>query len=65
MSARRCGTCGAEVRVVSEPCPLCGGTSVARPAVRRKRAEDVERYQRDVRALREQLRRLREGAEAV
>ena len=49
-----------------DPCPLCGGTSVARrPAVRRKRAEDVERYQQDVRALREQLRRLRQGAEAV
>ena len=64
MGARRCGGCGAEPEFLSEPCPLCGGTAVAL----RERAPqtlDVAAYQSNVRELREQLRKLREDAEAV
>jgi hypothetical protein len=64
MSARRCGGCGAELKLRSEPCPLCGCSSVALRE-RAPRPLDVGRYQSDVRELREQLRKLREGAEAV
>jgi hypothetical protein len=64
MVARRCGGCGAELELRSEPCPLCGGTSVALRE-RAPKPVDVAAYQSNVRDLRDQLRKLREGAEAV
>jgi hypothetical protein len=44
-------------------CPLCGAEAGARPGERP--AGGVQSYQADVRKLREQLRKLRDGAGAV
>lgn len=68
MQARRCNECGPVFRdrpVASSEdntCPLCG----AELKVRERVELDGDEYQTNVRALREELRRLRSGeAEAV
>lgn len=68
MKARRCNECGAVFRdrpVASseeESCPLCGALLKTRERV----SLDDEDYQTNIRALREELKRLRSGeAEAV
>lgn len=66
MGAKRCAECGAELRLCSAPCPLCGqepeaakekpnGDKVVEPVA------DVAGYQKDLRKLREELKRLREA----
>jgi hypothetical protein len=58
-----CSECGAELRLGPAHCPLCGTDNSVRRWARP--VPDVEIYQDKVRTLREQLRRLREDAEAV
>lgn len=60
---RECRECGAELSLRPTSCPLCG--SDASVDMRRTPVTDVEDYQSSVRALRDQLRSLREEAEAV
>lgn len=66
MGAKRCAECGAELRFRSAPCPLCGqepdaakekpkGDKAVKPVA------DVAGYQKDLRKLREELKRLREA----
>jgi predicted amidophosphoribosyltransferase len=67
MGAKRCSECGAQLRLRSTLCPLCG----AEEARTKKRAKDepgpdamvvtVDDYQADIRKLREELRRLRDA----
>jgi predicted amidophosphoribosyltransferase len=65
MKAEKCSACGAELRLRPHRCPLCGADVRDKP-VTRKKTVAVDRYQEDIRALREQLKRLRDGgAEAV
>ena len=64
MGVKSCTECGAELKLRSERCPLCGAAT-SPIAVRRPVVSDVEAYQDDVRRLRAQLKRLREDAEAV
>ncbi|MDQ3986648.1 MAG: hypothetical protein M3280_09145 [Actinomycetota bacterium] len=57
---KRCKECGAQL-TRSATCPLCGadpGGSLS-PAPRK----DVDRYQKDVRKLRAELKRLRRNVE--
>ena len=68
MSAKECAECGAELRLRSAPCPLCGTDPEAKPksatwAAPKKVAavEDVDDYQSHLRKLREELRQLREA----
>lgn len=69
MSVKECAECGAELRLRSAPCPLCGTDPEAQPkpaawAAPAKEIADVENvddYQSDLRKLREELRRLREA----
>ncbi|CAN5608405.1 hypothetical protein BH24ACT26_BH24ACT26_08790 [soil metagenome] len=63
MIATECTECGAELRLRPARCPLCGADAQTRTP--KRAGTDVETYQGDVRSLREQLRKLREGAEAV
>ncbi|MFN2489889.1 MAG: hypothetical protein ABR529_09170 [Actinomycetota bacterium] len=63
MAAKRCGGCGAELNLGPARCPLCGTEGSAAP--RSKVVSDVESYQQNLCELREQLRKLREDAEAV
>jgi hypothetical protein len=81
MSRDRCGECGVELTLGPRaPCPLCGteppgpklGSVDSLSESQRSRGTeanpgvaDVDSYQSDVQRLREQLRRLRSGAEAV
>ena len=67
VKAQRCSECGAELRLSSASCPLCGTEPGAekRPTHAPVKPIDKDSYQSDLRALREQLRRLRDGAEAV
>ena len=65
MAARRCRECGAQLRLRSTSCPLCGGEEKkdAEASARAKpKAEvvNVDDYQSDLRKLREELRRLRD-----
>jgi hypothetical protein len=63
MGSRRCTECGAELRLETERCPLCGMDHGERQHARAE--PEVESYQSNVRRLREQLRQLRDQAEAV
>jgi predicted amidophosphoribosyltransferase len=63
MGSQRCTECGAELRLETARCPLCGTDPAERHQARA--VADVESYQSNVRSLREQLRQLREQAEAV
>lgn len=60
-----CGECGAELRLRPDSCPLCGA-AVDEAKSWSAEPADAEAYQSNVRALREQLQKLRnDGAEAV
>ena len=68
MAAKKCAECGAELRLRSAPCPLCGSDPTAEPAQpdwsARKEADsprEIDSYQSDLRKLREELKRLREA----
>ena len=63
-----CGGCGAQLRLRPTSCPLCGEKMAEREVARfeAKLTEDPEDYRSNVRALRDELMRLRHGeAEAV
>ena len=64
MASKRCGECGAQLRLGSASCPLCGAVAATKQA-RAPQPSEVESYQSGLRELREQLRKLREDAEAV
>jgi hypothetical protein len=64
MASKRCAECGAELRLRSASCPLCGAV-VATKQTRPPQPSEVENYQSGLRELKEQLRKLREDAEAV
>jgi predicted amidophosphoribosyltransferase len=63
----RCNGCGAELQLGPDRCPLCGEDAhLTSGARKREKAPSVDDYQQNVRALRKQLKRLRDdGAEAV
>jgi hypothetical protein len=67
MGAKRCKECGAQLRLRSTSCPLCGtGEETDAPkAPGRGKSEtsvvNVDDYQSDIRKLREELRRLRDA----
>jgi hypothetical protein len=66
VTVRKCKECGAELRHDFANCPLCGADAAARPPRRAAAPTNVEDYQRDIRKLRERLKKLRDGgAEAV
>ena len=66
MRPQKCSECGAELRLRPHRCPLCGADVTREPKPKPRRTLTVDRYQEDVRALREQLKKLRDGgAEAV
>jgi hypothetical protein len=66
VKVRKCVECGAELRHDVTKCPLCGADAAARGPRRAAAPTNVDDYQRDVRALRRQLKKLRDGgAEAV
>lgn len=66
VAVRRCKECGAELRHDLDNCPLCGADAAARAPRRAAASTNVEDYQRDIRKLRERLKKLRDGgAEAV
>ena len=68
MAAKNCAGCGAELRLRSAPCPLCGtDPDTAKPAdwsksrkPRETEPREVASYQSDLRKLRDELKRLRE-----
>ncbi len=60
---KRCAECGVETDACAPLCPLCGANLADEPSPRV--VTDVDDYQQRVRALREQLRVLRDEAEAV
>ncbi len=61
--AQGCWECGAELGLSSARCPLCGADTTVEPVPRA--VSEVEAYQGVVRSLREQLRAIRDEAEAV
>ena len=66
MRIEKCSECGAELRLRPHRCPLCGADAGRDVKPKPRKTLTVDRYQEDVRALREQLKKLREGgAEAV
>jgi predicted amidophosphoribosyltransferase len=64
MGAKRCRECGAQLRLRSTSCPLCGGNDEAdapkASAKPKTSVVSVDDYQSDIRKLREELRRLRD-----
>lgn len=61
-----CGGCGAQLRLRPASCPLCGEATKGREVARLEVADDPDDYRSNVRALRDELMRLRHGeAEAV
>lgn len=65
MKASRCKECGSVLRDRPASCPLCG-SDLGSAAKAGKTSSDPNEYQDNVRKLREELRRLRDGdAEAV
>jgi uncharacterized Zn finger protein (UPF0148 family) len=63
MKPQKCSECGAEFRLGPDSCPLCGAD---RERTADPQPGDQESYHSNVRQLREELQRLREGdAEAV
>lgn len=69
MKKKLCSECGAELNAGPASCPLCGTDADApqsKSNVDWSGPSKVASYQDDVRALRDELKRLRdEGAEAV
>jgi rRNA maturation protein Nop10 len=66
VKVRKCRECGAELRHDVDNCPLCGAVAAARAPLRAAAPTNVDDYQRDIRKLREKLKKLRDGgAEAV
>jgi predicted amidophosphoribosyltransferase len=71
MGAKRCSECGAQLRLRSTLCPLCGAeeggdaTTAKRKQASKKRpgakVVTVEDYQADMRRLRDELKRLRKA----
>ena len=65
MAGNRCAECGVQLKAETERCPLCG-CDAAGKQTGDSAPTDIDRYQADLRRLREQLRKLRDGdAEAV
>lgn len=61
-----CGGCGAQLKLRPTSCPLCGEAMKEREVVRFEAVLDQDDYRSNVRALRDELMRLRHGeAEAV
>jgi predicted amidophosphoribosyltransferase len=60
----RCGGCGAQLRLRPASCPLCGEELREREVAPFEPPEDPEDYRSNVRALREELQRLRGGGQA-
>jgi predicted amidophosphoribosyltransferase len=61
----RCRGCGAELELGPDRCPLCGAKANLTSG-KRSEPPTIDDYQLNIRTLREQLKRLREGeAEAV
>ena len=61
-----CGGCGAQLKLRPASCPLCGEAMKKREVVRFEQAPDPDDYRSNVRALRDELMRLRSAeAEAV
>jgi predicted amidophosphoribosyltransferase len=65
MGPRRCRECGAQLRLRSTSCPLCGSeeenSGSSRPPKKKPSVASVDDYQSDIRKLREELRRLRDA----
>ncbi|MDQ4095007.1 MAG: hypothetical protein M3174_02220 [Actinomycetota bacterium] len=69
MAIKECVECGAELKLRSAPCPLCGTDPEAEPkratwAAPPKKPQpvtNVDDYQSDLRKLRDELKRLREA----
>ncbi|MDQ4144551.1 MAG: hypothetical protein M3198_12565 [Actinomycetota bacterium] len=67
MAVKECTECGAELRLRSAPCPLCGtdpetaSKSLSWAAPKKEPVRNVDGYQSDLRKLREELKRLREA----
>jgi predicted amidophosphoribosyltransferase len=64
MKPEKCSECGAELRLRPASCPLCGTDLWTAPEVVAV-PEDEETYQSNVRQLRDELKRLRDEAQAV
>lgn len=61
-----CGGCGAQLRLRPASCPLCGEAMKEREVAVFEAASELDDYRSNVRALRDELMRLRHGeAEAV
>ncbi|MGI8775557.1 MAG: hypothetical protein ACR2KQ_11230 [Actinomycetota bacterium] len=62
----RCSECGAQLRLRPASCPLCGAELKKREKAAVEEVADPDDYQSNVRALRDELERLRRGeVEAV
>ena len=60
MSKDRCKECGAELKLRSTLCPLCGsGEDAAETRPAPVTPLDVDTYQKDLRKLRAELKKLR------